>query len=685
MSNAAADVEVRLKFVDKGATSGINKYAKDVEKSTKQAEAAVTQSNTRQRASFDRLSQARESLGMRSEKKIQLEISRTESAYKRLEASGTMSQAALARAADKTKSKITSLTNEMGKLTREQEKAARAAKDFEKTQSRLRLGGSLAVGGVAAGYALKGPLTTAMSFDERLAGMATTAFPERDAKGTLSGAKSLEDVINRSVDLKRGGGGTRDQAASALEVLIGEGNLGLQGALDSLPTVTRTAFANRADPLDIAKLSSTLYGQGIVKNNQELKTALNMVTASGQAGGFEIKDLAKALPEQLGIAKGVGMTGLTGLQKVLTMNQAAVLTSGGVNEAGTNVKNLLSKLNSPDTANQFKDAGRGDLAQFMLNERAKGVDAVDAWLKIIDKEAEKSPMLKEAMAKLKAAQSKEEKTALVEALSQMTEGSVIGNFFRDMQAKSALLALRNTDTTSRVDQFIGNNRKEFGANDKNFDVMSATASAAVRNVEQEAQIAQKSAMDKLTPTISKAADLFTDLAQKFPGMTSATVATVPPLIALAGAAGMSALALGGGTGAGGVAAKGVSMLTKLGMRGGLFGAGALAGDYAIDAAGGEDKAWGRYGKAILNGGMAGGAVGSVVPGLGTGFGALIGAGAGLIVEGFNKPAEPAKPTELNAKFELLAPPGFQFVSKGMQTSGDGNVSVNTGNIHHGAP
>jgi len=691
MSNAAADVEVRLKFVDKGATSAIAKYAKEVEKSTKQAETAVTQSNTRQRNSYDRLSQARESLGVRSEKKIQLEISRTESAYKRLEASGTLSQAQLARAADKTKSKITTLTNEMGKLTHEQEKAARAAKEFEKNQGRLRFGASAAVGVGAAGYALKGPIGKAMSFDEMLVSMSNTAFAERDARGRIAGSKDLESVINRSIDLKRGGGGTRDQAAEALSAMLGKGTLGFQRSMDFLPTVMRTATGASANPLDIAELSSALYGQGVVKSDRELKTALNMITASGQAGGFEIKDLSKHLPGQLAVGKSAGMTGLDGLQKILTMNQAAVLTSAGNDDAGNNVKNLLSKLASSDTAKDFEKSGRGDLAQFLVKQRLKGIDAVDAWQNLIDKEAEKSPVLKTALTKLKASKDKTEQASLIESISQLSEGNVIGQFFQDMQARSALFGMRNKDVVGRVDSAIGKNRTEFGANDVNWETMAGTTSAQVRNAEQEAQIAQKTAMDKLTPTISKTAELFTDLAQKFPGMTSATIATVPPLIALAGAAGVSALALGGGAaGGGGIAAKGASMLSKLGSRGSLLGGAALAGSVAVDAVTEKDSALNRYGSAALRGAGTGMLLGSVVPGIGNATGAAVGSIGALIAQAItdfsaNKTPEPQPPTELNAKFELLAPPGFQFISKGMQTTGPGNVNVNTGNVFNGAP
>lgn len=689
MSEPAVRAELQLTLKD-GATAGLKSITDAAEKSAKKVadssadaakkSAAETDASTsRQRSSYEKLSRAREVLGVRSERVIQRELQLTEAAYKRLESSGTLSSEALARAADKTREKITRLTNEMGKLTAEQKKAAQAAAEFEKVQSRIRTGVAVGAGVGAAGYYLSGPAKAAMNFDERLANMANTAYAERDAAGRKVGMATLEGTINKSTQPGIGGG-TREQAAEALDAMIAKNTLGYQRSMDFLPTVMRTASGANADPTQIANLASVLVGQKVVSNDRELKTALNMITSAGQAGGFEIKDMARWLSQQMPLAGKAGMMGLDGLQKVLTMNQAAVLTAGTTDEAGNNVKNLLAKLASKDTATDFQKAGRGDLTAYMMNQRLKGVDAVTAWQNIIDSEAEKDPRLKAAITKLGQTKDKGEQALILESIKALSEGGVIGKYFQDMQAVGALMGLRNKGVVGNVDAAISRNRTEYGVNDVNYQVMSGTASFQMRAAEQAKDAAQKSAMDGLTPAIGAAARAFTDLTIKHPLLVGAGTLATGALVALAGAAGLSSLALGGGKG-GAIANAAIKYGSKAGKLlkvGGVAGAAAMAGDYALEKGFGEGSAISRYGSSMLNGAAMGGMAGSVVPVVGTGIGALIGGGLGALYEAL-KPAE-QKPVDVNAKMTVGLAPGLVLQNQSVQTSGPGNVQMNTGNM-----
>jgi hypothetical protein len=654
MSNAV-EAELRLKFVDKGATSGLDRVARRVEQMTQQTENRVTQSNNRQRQSHERLSLARETLGIRSEQKIRREIQQTEAAYKRLAQSGKVSQDELSRAADKTRQKITRLTNEMGKLTAEQQKAAKAAQAFETAQGRIRTGVAAGAGVAAAGYTLKAPVMTALSMDERLASMANTAYPGRDAAGRLAGAKDLESVINQAVDLKRGGGGTRDQAAEALDALIAKGTLAMDQALKFLPTVMRTSYGAGANPLDIANLVSSLVGQGVVSNQADLKRALNMVTASGQAGGFEIKDMARALPGQLAVGKTAGLVGLQGLQKILTMNQAAVLTAGDTASAGNNVLNLLSKLASNDTAKDFDKAGQGQLSQFLIDQRLKGVDAIDAWMNLIDQLAAKNPQLKKALEQLQAAGNKTDQASAIESISQLSEGSVIGQFFQDMQARGALFGLRNKAVTDRVGAAISGNNAEFGANDINYQTMAGTGAAALRNAEQEMAIRQKEAMERLIPTITKAADIFVDLSQKYPDLSAAVVGATPPIIALGTASGIAAMTMGGGFG---------KLAGMLGM--GAGGVGAVA-------AGGAGFGVGSM--------MVKPAVDKVAQFMSGNKDATLGT---ALYDYFNKPGNNTAKADVHLTVESTTP-GFMVKQKSKSDGVSVTTKGSTGNLFQGAP
>ncbi|MDT4329759.1 phage tail tape measure protein [Methylomonas sp. MV1] len=660
--SAAVEAELRLKFVDKGTANGIDKVAKHVEKITQQTESLVTQSNSRQRTSHERLSMARETLGMRSEQRIQREIQQTEGAYKRLAASGKLSQDELTRAAEKTRAKITSLNNEMGKLTKEQQAAAKAAKDFEAAQSRVRTGVAVGAGVVAAGYALRAPVTNALTWQEKIAYMGNTAFPERDARGYQAGVKELEDVINRAVDLKKGGGGTREQAADALSTLLGRNDMGYQEALNFLPVVMRTAYGANADANEIAALSSTLFAQKTVKDIGELKRALNMITAAGQAGGFEIKDMARYLPEQLAVGKGAGYSGLSGLAKILTFNEAVLPVSGTPEATARNVINMLTKFTSKDTAKEFEKAGHGDMGVYLLSAIKKGATPDEAWLKLIERESARDPELKKAIQEIKTSKSKFDKVAAMESAANLVRGSAIGEYFQDIQARTGVFGLFNKDTVDRTADATRRNNAEYGVNDINYARVAGTGAAALRNAEQEAAIRQKEAMDRLIPTISKAADIFVDLSQKYPDLSAAVVAATPPIIALGTAAGVSALALGGQSG------------------------GAI-GRYAMRAAG-----WGAAGLGIGAAGGVGYALGDNL--LRPGIDKLVQWGSGrrdatlgtAIYDYLNKPATSGAAPESKVHLTIESTtPGFMVKQKSKSDSVNVTTKGNTGNLFSGAP
>lgn len=686
MPEPAVRAELEIRFKD-GVTAGLKATETAAEKTAKKvadtaadaAKKAAGETETatnRQRTSYEKLSRAREVLGVRSETAIRREIQYTEAAYKRLEASGLLSGDALARAADKARERVTRLTNEMGKLTAEQKKSTAEAARLEKAQSSLRTGATVVAGGAAAMYALSGPAKAAMSFDEGLADLANTAYAERDAAGRKIGMKELEAVINRSTQPGIGGG-TREQAAFALKEMIGKGTLGYQRSLDFLPTVMRTASGANAEPTQIANLSSVLFGQKVVTNDRELKTALNMITAAGQAGGFEIKNMAQWLSQQMPHAGNAGMRGLDGLQKVLTMNQAAVLTAGDPNEAGNNVKNLLIKLASKDTATDFDKAGRGDLTSYMMNQRLKGVDAASAWMNIIDSEAEKDPRMKAALAKLSQTKDKGEQAQIIESLKSLSEGGVIGRYFQDMQAAGALLGLRNKDVVGNVDAAITRNRTEYGVNDVNYEVMSSTASFQVRAAQQAKEAAQKSAMDGLTPAIGRTSQMFSDLANKHPVLVGTTTLATTALVALAGAAGLASIAMGGKDGGAitRTATKYAPSAGKVLKGGAVAGSLSLAGDYALGRAFGEESAISRYGSSALTGASFGALFAGPL-------GAAVGGGLGFVYEGIKdllKPAE-QKPVDVNAKMTVALAPGLVLQSQHTSVTGNTTLDIATGSM-----
>lgn len=504
------------------------RMAADARRTAEESARAARQTQDAHIRAYQAINEARERLGVRAHNQIRDDISRTREAYRTLANSGTLSWREQAQAAERMRTSVRNLTNEMGQLTH-------AQRAYGALQLGAGAAAGLAGGAVGVGLAMRTPVSNALSFDQRIAYLANTAFPEYDTQGRQLGAKELETQVHRAVAI---GGGTPDRVTSLLEEIVGGGVLSKQEAINTLPALTKTMTANNADPVDVAALVNKLYGNGVVKDENGLARAMNMIVAAGQAGGFEFKDLAKYLPEQIGIGKSAGLTGLEGLQKILVMNEAAVMTAGTRDIAGRNVFNLLSKVTSSDTAKDFERMGRGDLGEYMMRQRAKGVDAVTVWQNIIEQELNKDPQLKKLKAQLANTKDKTEQRNLIDGISELAKGNVIVNYFQDMQAKNALLAYQNTELVNRANSIIAkNNVASGGASDRNFEPIRQTNAYRLNAAERYFEEQQKHLLDKVTPKVGSAADTAVEWGKRHPQAAQAVSAA--PWVA-GGAAGVAA-------------------------------------------------------------------------------------------------------------------------------------------------
>lgn len=733
MSNAGVNAELVIRIKDatpqgaaavvKSAEALAQKTTTAIERAAKKSADDVERSNKQQRTSSEKLSQAREALGVRSEKTIQKEIENTRRAYGQLASAGFASAQEQERAYAAVQSRITRLTNEMGRLTTAQRKAAdeakrladieaRAAADQARGQKVVRGVVAGAVGVGAAAYTLKAPATAAMSFDRRLANMANTAYSERDAGGRIVGMKSLEDAVNKA---RRYGGGTRDQAAEALDTMIASGAVSEADAIAMLPGIMKAATASNTDANALATIGIRAK-QNFKIDAADLPGLLSSALAAGQAGGFELKDMAKWLPQQMAMAGNLGLSGREGFAKLAAWNQGSVITAGTKDEAGNNLRDLLNELNTPHFKKFLGDEllGNGtpgkrgerakhakDVDALFLDYQSRGVDKVSATIELMQKIFSKDKNYQSLQGKLKNIDPKDEsgRRAILEAMSAQVEGSKIGKVFHNQQSLMAMLGLMNNG--DYVGGVLDKVRAEYGKKDDESAVgvgsrvIGGTASYKLEQANEDKLTGQKAAMDSLTPAIGKVAEAFSDLASKHPLLVGAGTLATGALVALAGSAGLAALAMGGnvpgggaiGRAAGAIAGSPISKYAlRMGKVGGLGAVGAMAGDWALGKAFGEESAITRYGSSMLTGAAAGATLGSIVPVLGTGIGALVGGGLGAAWEGIKdllKPAE-QKPLDVNAKLQVGLAPGLVLQSQSMNATG-GNVYMNTGNVMNGAP
>lgn len=652
----SARAELILTFKDAGTVAGLNKVGETADKVARKSAAAADKmykshvaAERYSLAAVEHFERQHEQLKIRSERTIRAEISQTQQAYKNLAASGLYSAKELSRAYDAQIKRVRDLRNEMGELTKTQK--AMATLPF-------------VAGAGAAAYTLKSPAQAAMSFDERLANMSNTAFSGRDLAGRRAGMKQLESAINKSVG--KGGGGTREQAAEALDMLIASGAVSSTNAINLLPTLMRASTASGASAVELAQIGIRAQQTFGIKPG-EMGNVLNMALAAGQAGGFELRDMARWLPQQMAAATMSGMSGRAGFAKLAALNQASAITAGSKDEAGNNVVNLLAKINSSDTAKDAEKLGI-NLPEYLQAQRKRGLDSVDAFAALVDKTVSGRADYQALKKQLGSAKNDGEKRATLESMATIAQGAGIGKLVQDRQAMMALLALMNNrqymdDVLTKVK---ASDVPTGGAIDKNYALMSETASFRVRQADQAKDAASKSAMDALTPAIGKAAEAFSDLATKHPTLAGATVLATAAVTAFATATGLATLAMGGkipGAGAAVNAIKG--WLPRIAIGGAGLTSTAVGGVLASGAAG-------YVAGTVLNYGISKGL--SAITGqdatLGTVLYDLINSSGSLKKE----------PPKMDAKMTVALAPGLVLQSQSMQTGGPVNAWLNTGSI-----
>ncbi|MBJ9752726.1 phage tail tape measure protein [Burkholderia cepacia] len=619
-----------------------------VQRNIQQTEATQARADRNALTSSQRLANARQQLEIRSEQTIRREIDQTIAAYNRLARSGFASTNEQARAFAALSARVADLRRELGGVQQQESALARTGRGIG-----MAWKAGAAVAGAAAGAMVAAPaVRETMAYDRRLAMMANTAFSDRDVAGRRRGVGELNEAIVTAV---RSGGGSREQAADTLDNLLASGAVSDKTAMGMLPTLQKYATATGADPNELGNIAIRAMQNFKIKE-EDIPRALDMALKGGQAGGFELRDMSKWLPQQMAMAKLAGMSGLQDFGKLVVANQASVITAGTRDEAGNNLVNLLEKLNSQDTQIKAKKLGI-DLTGSLASSRAKGVNALDAFIGILENVMSRDKRYQSLKTKLATAPEGQRKE-IMESQIQLLEGTSIGKIIHDRQALGAAVAyMGQKDYRKRVEAQVFDATM---AVDSNFAMIANTPSFKADQLNNERVFAQQNVMGGLDRALGDAATKLTDYARKYPELTAAiegttlgmrtlTAALTPlALLALvrggAGAAGAAGAGVAGAVGAGaaGAASFGArlgGMARSLGPVGAAIGIGTSGFEaYSIsnDASMTPDQKKAGYvgaaggaigGLAGMGAGlMAGAAAGSVVPG----FGNVIGAGVGAV-------------------------------------------------------
>lgn len=457
--------------------------------------------------------------------------------------------------------------------------------DLKSSSSLWQKGTAVASGTVAGGMVISNAMQKPRDYAQLMTYIAATASGGQglSTADRLGQMKTLEGYVRDTV---RNGGGKREDVAAALNELIASGKYDTSTVQPALMESAKTAFAAGADTIDAAKMTIAMQNFGV----RDLALAQDRSMRAGQVGSFEYKDLARYLPEQMAMAKVAGYSGDEGLVKLLALNQTAKITAADSSIAGNNVVNLLQKMTSRELTNTLEKAitdleglptrsvtnkkgkvvGQGfDVEGYFIQERGKGNYAVEALVKLVDRELKGNQRYNTLRKEADAAKTPDERRRLLDEMSSIAMGSQIGQFIADRQAMSALLAVQQGKVA------LPGLEKEIaaakGTVDADLAMINQTEWAKNQALEQEKLFAQSKAYDALSGALGGLKDMVVGAARGNEGLAASAYAATTALTALAAGAGVAAVVGGvGGKGGGklaGVAAKvagGAAIATKAG-------------------------------------------------------------------------------------------------------------------------
>lgn len=430
--------------------------------------------------------------------------------------------------------------------------------------------GGAAGGAYASGAILANPLKKALTYDETLTYIASTMAGEGSMEEKHQAKKRVSDAVDSALKL---GGGSRDDAAAALNSLIASGAFQDDEALSALPAVVKTAHASGATSEDIANMAVGMRNNGV--SVEDLQKGFDMAMRGGQLGSFELRDMARWFPQQLALARGAGLNGLDAVRQLVSLNQVSRTTSGTPDEAGNNLVNLLQKLNSRELAKTINETvqpeqgdpvtreekikGKGknkrkvvtenfDWATYMVQRRQEGLSAVDALGEILDRQVGNNTTYKNAVEKLKNSNDAAEKQAWLDQATDIAENSAIGEIFADRQALMAALALRaEGERRSKIDSELG---RADGSVERESQFVREQSWSKVQDAKNAADRANEQTFETLSGPLGDLAEKASEAAAAFPALTTAVYGLGTAMTALA-AGGVIGGLIGGRIGSGG--------------------------------------------------------------------------------------------------------------------------------------
>lgn len=481
-------------------------------------------------------------LGIRTEQQINAEIKKTRDTYAQfsiLQRQGLVTTKDMERAYASMKSRVAALNTELGKTVSTEKQIQQIQKTGGSSgMSTLQRGGAIAGAVVGAGYVLQQPIKRTVDYDRDLhyAAQKLSDSPS-DWKPTK---KWMNDVV---VGNAVAGGVGRDDSFLAMDQLISDGVYGDTNLPRVQQNLSKAHFEATKSALASGGAVTDFANVGLAARKRGLDEAMvqAMVIKADDLGAMSAKDVAKALPAQLGKLPIDKVNGERQVAQLIALNEISMNTAGNAAEADTNVNNFLGKMYSSDTNQRLKKQHKINLPERYAAGKETGKTDFDVFSDVVDEIIAKDKNSQNLVKKIQNAKSNSEKMELLETQQAIFEQSGLSGILPDMQALMALVASKRYGgnweklTTTAMNDGVATRDLKYNYNKEELASYGINAADVTRK-DAEYQTLQS--------TIGVLGDMGTkmaELAEKYPVLVKTMGGTELALKALTVAAGGAAL------------------------------------------------------------------------------------------------------------------------------------------------
>lgn len=482
-------------------------------------------------------------LGIRTEQQINAEIKKTHNSYAQLsilQRQGVVTAKDMERAYAAMKSRVAALNGELGKTVQTEKQIQQIQKTGGSGMSTLQRGGTIAGAVVGAGYVFQQPIKRTVDYDRDL------HYAAQKLSDSPSDWKASKKWMNTVVVGNAVAGGVdRDTSFLAIDKLLSDGvyqNDDKEKMKKNLAKAhyeaAKSALASGGDIADFADV-----GIAARKRNLDESSVQAMVIKADDLGAMSAKDVAKALPAQLGKLPLDKVNGERQVAQLIALNEISMNTAGNAAEADTNVNNFLSKMYSSDTIQRLKKQYKVNLPERYAKGKDSGKTDFDVFSDVVDEIVSKDKNSQTLVTKIKNAKNNSEKKKLLETQQAIFEQSGLAGILPDMQALMALVASKRYGgnweklTTSAMNDGAETRDLKYNYNKEEL------ASYGINAADVTRKNAEFNTLESTIGTLGEMGTKMAELTEKYPVLVKTMGGTELALKALTVAAGGAAVAM----------------------------------------------------------------------------------------------------------------------------------------------